>query len=453
MPQQRSPGARLSFFGMVGAVMVALKLKDTWDGYNRVSSEEEGRVALSDRDPPSYADDPNARDEEGARLLGVDTELPSSRPRRKRQSTCCVCCGVNFGLFCKALGIVTLLFTLYGAAKLIIWAVSPSPTGLENMPTFSDSLGCQGAQHVYKGGPVSIKVPFGTNDLDHVLDIRGKTPGTITLVDGPSDATEIEYTVTIRSTVESALEDVSFNHPTEESAETTRMLIKTPWLPEGDSSCSRYDITLHIPPKLKKLALSPHTLAHIQFQPKSSIDLDDLHITSYVSHADNMILPHRDLRTKNLFLEVFRGWIVGDVSVGEHASITTQRGDGIANIRFHPLPPQDATAPEPCEVQTTTGAGRTDVFFIGDKAHPHRPIKATHMSSRNGDVYLTYREAEFSGRVALSSRSYTTTGLQSFARNTTGETNTGTNWTHWAGDEHGIDEIIVKSRGWTGLYV
>ncbi|KAL0059289.1 hypothetical protein AAF712_013977 [Marasmius tenuissimus] len=434
--------------------MVALKLKETWNGYNQVSSEEEGRVALHDRDPPSYADDPNVRDEEGARLLGVDTELPSSRPRRKRKGTCCVCCGVDIGLFCKALGIVTLLFTIYGAVKLIIWAVSPDATGLEKMPAFSDSLGCQNAQYVYKGAAVSIKVPYGTRELDHVLDVRGKTPGTITLVEGSSEATDIEYTVTIRSTAESALEDVSFDHPSDATPETTRMLIKTPWVPEEDSSCSRYDIVMHIPPGLKKLAVSPHTLAHVQFKPKTGIDLDALHVTTYVSHENNMILPHQDVRAKKLFLEVFRGWIVGDISVGEQASITTQRGDGTANVRVHPMEPQNPTTPEPCGLQTTTGAGRTDISYVGDKRFPHRPIKATHMSSRNGDVYLTYREAEFSGRVALDSRSYTTTGLQSFPGNASGgDTNSGTKWTHWLGDKDGVDEIIVKSRGWTGLYL
>ncbi|KAL0581869.1 hypothetical protein V5O48_000237 [Marasmius crinis-equi] len=453
MPERRSPGFRLSFFGMVGAVMVALKLKENWDGYNQVASDEEGRVALRDREPPAYQDEPNERDEEGAGLLNVDTQLPTQRPKRKRPSNCCVCCGVNIGLFCKALGIVTLLFTAYGAIKLIIWVVTPSPSGLEGMPAYSESLGCLNAPHLYQGGAVSIKVPYGSQGFDHVLDIRGKSVGTITLMEADADATDLEYTVTTRSTTESALEDVKFEYPSEQQAQTSRMLFHTPWPAEGDSNCARYDMTLRVPHGLKKLAVNVRTLAHVQFKPDSSIDLDSLHVTLFAAEGNNMLLPQQNVRAKRLFLEVFRGWIVGDVSTDEHTSITTQRGDGVANVRLHPTQPLNSTSPETCDVQTTTGSGRTDLSYIGDKRFPHRPIKALHMSSRNGDVYLTYRDSEFSGRVALGSNSYSATGLQSFAEKApSDETNAGTKWTHWVGEQNGVDQIIVKSRGWTGLY-
>ncbi|KAK7035245.1 hypothetical protein VNI00_012012 [Paramarasmius palmivorus] len=446
----------LSFFGLVGAIMVALKLKEHVDGYDRVSSDEDGhgRVALQDTPAaPTYRDEPAREGEEGVALL--DTELPTTqRPKRKRQGGCCacICCGVNLSLFCKALGIATLLFTLYGAIKLIMWAVSPTPTGLENMPAFSTSLGCQSASHLYQGSEFTVNVSPGSRG-EHALDVSGSSAvGTITLVEAPIDATDIQYTMTVRTTDESLLERINLRYPkTDPDMTDSRLILSTPQITDTNT-CMRYDITMHIPKTLKKLHVAPHTLAHVQFHPDAHLELENLIVTLFAMNNKNMLLPSQNAVAKKLKLEVYRGWIVGDISLFSSAMITTQRGDGVANVRVHPTAPIDLLHPEleVAELQTTTGAGRTDITYISDRGLPHRRIKSTHMSSRNGDVYLTYREAEFSGRVALTSKSYSTTGLTPVNRNTT--TGGDSKWTHWVGEESGVDELVVNSRGWTGLY-
>lgn len=157
-----------------------------------------------------------------------------------------------------------------------------------------------------------------------------------------------------------------------------------------------------------------------------------------------MILPHENVHADHLSLEVYRGWIVGDVAVVNSTSISTQRGNGVANVRVHPIP----NLAGPAHFQTTTGAGRTDVFYVSDHSAPHRPIHNQHVSSMNADVYLTYEHSDFSGQIALNSRSFSATGLTTFDA----EDDVDAQWTHWVGDKEGEDTISVKSRGWTGLY-
>ena len=104
----------MGFWGMVGAVMVALKLKERYDdceyhfhfsapssnkltgGFrpredNSLPGDEEGLghgpVAL--RTPNMDEDAPD-----GASLL--DTQLPNTRPKRQRKADCCVCCGMRY---------------------------------------------------------------------------------------------------------------------------------------------------------------------------------------------------------------------------------------------------------------------------------------------------------------------------------------------------------------------
>ncbi len=111
-----------------------------------------------------------------------------------------------------------------------------------------------------------------------------------------------------------------------------------------------------------------------------------------------MILPHERFLADTLKLEVYRGWIVGDTAIVNSTSIATQRGDGVANVRVHPIP-----SVHPASFDTVTGGGRTDVSYIENQSSSHRPISSQHTSSMNGDLYLTYRDARFSGLVALHS--------------------------------------------------
>jgi len=434
---------QLTFFGTISAVLAALKLKERLDDYREVSNEEEGRVALTS---PGYTDEDIGMDASAADGL-LDTEIPASiRSKRQRAKQCCVCCGINCGLFWKAFGIVFALFALWNLFKLVRWALTDTPTGLENMPAYSTSLGCAAAPFVYKDTMTIFNVPIGTDRSDHALDIIGSAGGTCVIAQGAADSTEVKYEITIRTNDKALLDGISVHSPQpseDDRVENSRFILSTPY-PDTPSSCMRYDMTIYVPPNLKMLSVGPHTTMQVQFDPESHIILDQLFVTLYETDVNNMILPHQNLRAEHLALEVNRGWIVGDAAIVNHTEILTQRGDGVANVRVHP----DPAVLGPAYLETVTGAGRTDIIYKSDKGYAHRPISSMHMSSRNGDVYLTYSDAEYNGYIDLQAKSYTARNMQS-VHASQGQIPARS---HWAGDKDGGDTMLVKSRAWVGLY-
>ncbi|KAF7309551.1 hypothetical protein MIND_00326000 [Mycena indigotica] len=434
----------LTFTGLFASVMVALKLKENMDNYSKVATEEDGRVALSA--PPSYPvnyQDAEGQNSEGIRLL--DTEIGVPRPTR-RKTGCCVCCGMDCTLFWKALGIVIAILAVWNAVKLILWAVTPTPTGLEHMPVFSTSLGCVDAEYIYSAQPTTFQVPMGLNN-DHGMDVRGGCVGTILLLEGAPTSTKIKYDLTLRASDKKLLDEVILEHaPDQDGAiKDSHMLLVTAH--PTANACIRYDMRIFVPPTLKKLRVGAHALTHVQFDPNSFIHLEDFFVTLYTPHSTNMIIPHNNIRANNMALEVFQGWIVGDVALDGATKVTTQRGAGIMNIRVHPASAEDPATPEAVSLRTTSGSGRSDIFYV-DHEHVHRPMSNVHMSSMNADMYLTYKDANYRGRLELSSKSYTATNLQRFDSDDTEDKK----WTHWYGDQQGKDEISIKSRGWVGVY-
>lgn len=102
-----------TFWGMVGAVMLALKLKDRMDDcelpltlvheeplttiwfVDQEVATEEGRVALPRTPHDDSEETALFRDgDDDVTLHEVDTSL-GSRPKRKRSKDCCVCCGLR----------------------------------------------------------------------------------------------------------------------------------------------------------------------------------------------------------------------------------------------------------------------------------------------------------------------------------------------------------------------
>ena len=213
-------------------------------------------------------------------------------------------------------------------------------------------------------------------------------------------------------------------------------------------------MTMYVPPNLKKLDLVLHTTTHVQFAAGAHINTEDLFVTLFSLDSNNIIVPSEHVTSQRQALEVYRGWIVGDASIVKETSIATQRGDGVANVKLHPALPSDSNSPETAILRTTTGSGRSDFFYLGEKAFK-RPIDSTHISSKNADVYLTYSGAEFSGKIEMSSKSFSMTGVQKINQSRLIGGNDGENtskWTHYVGDVNGGDRMTVSSRGWTGLY-
>ena len=320
------------------------------------------------------------------------------------------------------------------------------------MPVFGTSLGCMDAPHLYNGSKVTFTASINSQHLDHAFNTRGGAVGTVTLADGEADAQEIMYEMVLRANDEALLKDVYFEYPEYNDDNTvtrSRVSMTTPYSPAG--SCIRFDVTMYVPPNLKKLHVALHTTAHVQFAPGAHINTEDLFVTLFSTDSNNIIAPAEHVTSQRQTLEIYNGWIVGDASIVKETSITTQRGDGVANVKLHPALPSDSSTPEPATLRTTTGAGRSDFFYIGEKAFK-RPIDSIHVSSRNADVYLTYSGAEFSGQIAMSSKSFSMTGAQRIAPGHSIGNPKPSTWTHYAGDINGGDKISVSSRGWTGLY-
>ncbi|OSX66596.1 hypothetical protein POSPLADRAFT_1038669 [Postia placenta MAD-698-R-SB12] len=429
------PSQGLKFFGMVGAVMAGLKLKEHLDEYRRVPNEEDGLGPVALHSPI---------DEEG--MATLDTEIPATRSTRKK-TDCCMCCGMRCGLFWKAFGIVCLLLVGWNAIKLVIWMVTPSPTGLEGMPKYSTSLGCENAPYLYQDSKMSYSVPVGTNGADHTLDITGAAVGTVVVAQGDADSTEIKYDITLRTDDASLLEHVTLRYPTaddiEQGLSSSRMHLTTPKY--GASKCMRYDMTVYLPPTAKKLDVQTRGASQLKFDTESNFDLDALSVSMISLDENNMLLPHKGVHAGSLTFEMTRGWLVGDVAIVDKTTLTTQRGDAVMNVHVHPAP-STAEPPATARLQTTTGAGRSDVFYVSHPGHPHRPISSVHRSSKKGDLYLTYKEAEFKGTVNLKAKSYSAKGLQGTVR-PEGE------GLPWVGDKDGSDSLEVNSpSGWVGLY-
>ncbi|CAL1707388.1 unnamed protein product [Somion occarium] len=437
------------FWSMVGGVMIALKLKDRLDEYNKLPTEDaQGRVALR-----SSIDDSETtpfRDGDLETASTLDTEIPGAKQKRKRSRECCVCCGLKCGLFWKAFGIVCLIFIAWYAVKLAMWAATPSPTGLEGMPEYSTSLGCEKGKYFFEDQQqVSYNVGINVGKADHSIDVRGGAVGTLVIAQGEAGSTNVKYEMTLRSDKQDLASKFSVTHPSmeeiEEGSSHSRLLLTTPGVIV--ESCMRYDIKLFVPPQLKRLHIQTHATTHIKFDDNGNIDLDRLFITMYTSNPGNLLLPNANINAKASTFELTQGWLVGQTNLLERTVVLTQRGNAVTNLHVHPVPSLEDT-PAVALLETTTGAGRTDIFYENDSGSPHRPIQSTHRSSRNGDLYLTYKQAEFNGKVKLDAKSYSATGLR-------GGLDGRTNGTElpWVGNPDGGDSLTVSSpRGWVGLY-
>ncbi|KAH7913156.1 hypothetical protein BJ138DRAFT_1134268 [Hygrophoropsis aurantiaca] len=450
MPVRRSAsnnggGFQLGFFGMVAAVMAALKLKERWDDYQAVSTDE-GRVALHSPNGSAIFDEENEIGLNSTNSNGfLNTEIPGAvRPKRKRDKGCCMCCGINCGLFWKAVGIVLALTIGWNAFKLIKWAITPSLTGLEDMPEYSTSLGCMSAPHYYMGAKTNFTVPLGAQ-FDHSLNIQGSALGTLVLAEGASDATDIVYEISLRRDDRDSFGDISIG-----TLGSGKFHIQTPTIP-SPPSCMRFDVTAYIPRQLKKLDLVSYSTVQLKFTAEGTIVLDELSIQLLGGRDQlSMLLPSSHIQATHLSLQLARGWLVGDIAASDKTNIDTQKGDGVVNLHITPVASSNPQTPTTAQLDTITGGGRTDLYYVSDRSQPHRPIMNTHTSERGGDLYITYKEAEFNGRVELKAKSSTSVGVQGALHQTPGQDSSEL---PWVGNADGGDSVKVSSpRGWVGLY-
>lgn len=321
------------------------------------------------------------------------------------------------------------------------------------MPAFSSSLGCSNAQYIYKPEQTIYSVPVGSNG-DYTIDISGGAYGTVVLAQGAEDAEDIEFEMVLRTPLKEFLDIVLLQYPTlqdiNDNGARSRLRLSTPGV---GHYCMRFDIVLRVPPALKKLTVQSTSVAQVQFAPEARLALEYLRVNVQATDADAderalaMVLPHANVHADTLSLVAENGWLVGDVALVNEAEVHTQRGAAVANLHVRPLPHTDAeSGPAPAVLRTINGAGRTDIVFENDGGVVHRPIHGTHKAPGGGDLYLTYKNAGFNGKLDVKARSYTATGVHDLFNST--ETAL-----PWVGDKNGVDMLIVEApSSWVGLY-
>lgn len=306
------------------------------------------------------------------------------------------------------------------------------------------------ADYIYNPDQTIHSIPIDVAKADHSVTIRGHGVGTIVLAEGAADAEDIKLEMILRTNQQDLLEKVKFRYPTIEDVRDgvseSATHLDTPT--NLRHSCMRYDIILSIPPTLKELTIKSATVTQLQFAPEAQVNLDSLRIK--LQSRDNelsMLVPHANFHAKSLYLATRKGWLVGDVSIINETELDTHLGDAVTNVHVHPFSSSD-DADARAILKTNSGNGRTDIFYESDRGAPHRPIMSTHTvaSPRNGDVYLTYKNAEFSGHVNVKAKSYSASGVHDMF-NRTGTA------LPWVGDENGGDMLVTESAsGWVGLY-
>ncbi|KAI5121974.1 hypothetical protein M0805_002044 [Coniferiporia weirii] len=427
-------GGLVTFWGMVGATMTALKMKDKWDEYRAVPSES----GVNSPAPPAYRDD--EFDSESA--IGLDTSINVPH-RQKRKRNCCMCCGLNCTLFCKAFGIVVLLFVVWNGIKLIKWAITPSPTGLEGMPEYSTSLGCLDAPHFYEDNHEGIfyTIPVGEH-RDHDLLIGGGAVGTLVLAPSTSVDNDIRIRATVRSNDASAIAGVVVQTPASGSAPpagargTSYFSLSTP--AEVPGKCARYDVTVYIPLALHRLRIAASSVVQVKYDFGDDVRvMSELDITLSSAAGTNLLLPSDRIIVEDSVLDMSGGYAVGTVSVLNSTTIDTRSGDATAVLTLSATRLDGSYV----YVSTLTGTGRSDFVYVNPL---HRAVHSEHTSYglSDSELRLTYDKARFNGRVEVDARSYSMRGVQSGGRD--GE--------RWVGDKDAGDLLKVSTKGWVGIY-
>jgi len=226
-------------------------------------------------------------------------------------------------------------------------------------------------------------------------------------------------------------------------------VVATPRIPKSHpSTCFRYDVKIIVPPSLKSLHLASHTRTHVRFDEKAKINMEGLFVKLFTNDKDNIIQSSRSVQANTIDLQLTRGWLVGDVAIVDETSLSTQRGDGVLHVHVHPEPPRDKSNPQVAALDVTTGAGKTNVVVHSSEG-TKRPIDATHISSKNGPMKLTYKDFGFDGLLAVQAKELEATGMEELDPS---DMQKGEKWNYSVGNKDGKDRIRVNSRGRVGLY-
>lgn len=437
--------------GFWGTVVETLRPKRDYDEYKALSVEEEAEEKIRLPTTSSAAEDVDAS------LLDADV-----RVRRQKKARSCMRSGGKSSLYWKLFAGVLAFLSLVGVFNLVRWAVtlsgedSTTPT-LEGMPVFGKDLGCDHASAFFQDAPKGYTLKAPIIEGAHHIKLMGSGVGTLIITSGASDATDVTYSVVMKGT-DKALLDLAKVEVSETSFGST-LAFNTPSISAADltegSKCIRFDLIMSVPPSLNELGIRGYSTMQVKFDKKAHLDLKRLDIILFGSKdAHNMILPTAQFHADSLTLEVYKGWIVGEAAIARETLVDTQRDNGVAHVKFYPTDPKDGVV-KAAFLRTATGSGRSDFWYNTNKNSAKRPINSHHISARNGDVHLKYENADFNGKIAMSSRTSTIEGevvdLKAATSTRVKRDDEGTEWTHTRGDVNGADKLFVESNGWTGL--
>lgn len=429
----------LSFWGLVGAAMLLLKLKEERDQYQPVPSEPGSQA--NPLAPPPYRDDDCDRES----AIVLDTTI--DRPKRKRSlfKGCCVCCGFNCGRFCLALGIVILGYLAWSLVKLTWWAVTPAPSGLENMPEFSTSLGCLDASHFFTDSKAQATLDHNAilyttavdSDGSFELRINGGAVGTITL--SPSQNTEYDNTTialhtTIRSNEEGLLSKVQVDHSKNGNSAIN---VVTPLGADNEDACMRYDLNLQLPQSLSYLRVVSQSVAQIKFSDEFTTEFNGLETVKIMlssRSSSNMVLPISDFIAENMEVSLKGGYLSGALSIVGSTYVSTQSGDAISNVKFVTVESDSREA----KLSTKTGTGQSTFTYENPEL---KRVQSEHIVSGQGDLRIDYKQARFNGTVDVKARSYSMSGVRS-------DMDSGL---RYVGDKNGKDSLKVVTDGWVNI--
>ena len=256
----------------------------------------------------------------------------------------------------------------------------------------------------------------------------------------------------------------------------------------SNKNCMRYDVTLRIPPSLKKLHVAAHSTAHIRFgddtnstspslaavnattglvdAPQPLRTLEDLFFTLYSPFENNLLLTSTALAADRMNVEMTGGWMVGSLALRERTRILTQRGGAKAHLDVITVPSENSNS-ETAELRTVTGYGRTELNVFNPA---HRHLSSDHLSTGNGDLVLHYERSGFTGPVEVNARALHAHNLQGTGKDVPTAAHEDMDWTTvdgagadldgedekrhmWVLDKEGGDRMKVSSRqGWVGLF-
>ncbi|KZT04644.1 uncharacterized protein LAESUDRAFT_727823 [Laetiporus sulphureus 93-53] len=296
--------------------------------------------------------------------------------------------------------------------NLQLWSMIHYPTGLENMPEYSASLGCTNASRVFSDVKTTFAVPTAPVEAVHSLDIAGSAVGTLTIAQGLPDASDIKYETFVHSSDPTLLDLIAFTQaPLPDRVDPlheTRVIVETPAFDIFTGACVRYDMTVYIPSSVSSLDIRAHGNGALQlkFDERSNFEVDALSVTIEMPDSRNLIMPHKGVRADIMTIGMASGWLVGDVTIVNETRLGREDGNMTLNAHIYPAPSHE-DPPAPANLDTTTGSGPSSyIFYMADAGHSRRPIHSVHRSLGEDMLWLVYPQVTVNGTVNITASNY-----------------------------------------------